>query len=459
MERGRVMRGVRDFGWAVAVVVAMVWGAAAKPNIIFILADDLGYGDLSCYGQQKFKTPNIDRLGSDGMLFTQMYAGSTVCAPSRCVLMSGQHTGHAQVRGNIEMRPEGQMPIARDSKIIPTVLREVGYVSGMFGKWGLGAPGSEGDPMNFFDEFYGYNCQALAHNYYPQHLWHNRNKVELKGEHYSHDLIMQHAKEFIRKNRERPFFCYMSVTIPHAAMQAPAELHEKYCKQYPQFNEVLARYGGAEVRNPVAAFPAMVEHLDNGIGEVVALLRELKLEENTLVVFTSDNGPHREGGHRPVFWQSGGPFRGIKRDLYEGGIRTPFVVKWPAVIKPGRKSEHVAAFWDVLPTFCEMAGVEVPGGLDGISLLSELKGEEQREHEYLYWEFHEMGGKQALRVGNYKGVRLQVHKNPSAAVELYDLSRDLGEVRNIAVEQPEVVKRMEGLFKEARVRSERFPNF
>lgn len=438
---------------------ARLAAAPAKPNIIFILADDLGYGDLSCYGQQKFKTPHIDQLAAEGLRFTQAYAGSTVCAPSRCALMTGLHTGHAQIRGNREVKPEGQFPIRKDTQTIPTVLRRAGYVSGMFGKWGLGAPGSEGDPMEFFDAFFGYNCQAAAHTFYPDALWRNREKVPLDKKTYSHDLIMDAAFAFIRANKDRPFFCYLSVTIPHASMHAPQALHEKYRKQFPQFEAVTGKYAGPEVVNPVAAFPAMVEHLDNGVGRLSALLKELGLNDNTLVIFTSDNGPHKEGGHDPEFWDSNGPLKGIKRDLYEGGIRVPFIARWPAVIKPGGTTGQITAFWDMLPTFCELAEVPPPAGLDGLSILPTFKGLTQPQHDYLYWEFTERGGSQALRMGDYKAVRLKVAKAPDAPVELYDLASDLGETNNIATQHPGLVRKIEALFQAARTDSETFPLF
>ena len=430
-----------------------------KPNIVYILADDLGYGDLSCYGQQKFSTPNIDRLAAEGMKFSQHYSGSTVCAPSRCALMTGLHTGHAQVRGNREVQPEGQAPMASDTVTIPTRLRQAGYVSGMFGKWGLGAPGSKSDPMVFFDEFYGYNCQREAHTFYPKHLWHNRQKVPLDGKTYSHDLIMNAAMEFIRANRNTQFFCYMPVTIPHAAMHAPEALHNKYRAQYPQFEDRVGKYAGPNVQNPVAAFPAMVQHLDTGVGRILDLLEALGIDDNTLVLFTSDNGPHREGGHDPDFWDSNGPLKGIKRDLYEGGIRVPFLARWPGTIQPKTSSDHVSAFWDMLPTFCEMAGVECPENTDGISILPTLQGRAQERHDYLYWEFTERGGKQAIRRGDIKAVKLNVSKNPNAPIELYDLAKDPGETRNMAREHPEIVQEMKVLFKQARVDSPTFRLF
>ena len=433
--------------------------AHRKPNIVYILADDLGYGDLGCYGQKKFKTPHIDRLASEGMKFSQHYSGSTVCAPSRCALMTGLHTGHAQVRGNREVRPEGQAPMKPGTVTIPTLLKKAGYVTGLFGKWGLGAPGSASDPAVFFDEVFGYNCQRQSHTFYPKHLWHNKKKVPLDGKTYSHDLILQAAMDFIKANKDKPFFCYMPVTIPHAAMHAPKNLHDKYRKQFPQFENKVGKYAGTQVQNPVAAFPAMVEHLDNGVGEVLALLKKLGLDDNTLVIFTSDNGPHREGGHDPGFWDSNGPLKGLKRDLYEGGIRVPFLARWPGKIKPGSASDHISAFWDMLPTFCEMAKVGIPKGTDGISLLPALLGKKQKEHDYLYWEFSERGGSQALRKGNFKAVKRNVSRNPNAKIELYDLSNDLGEKKNVAAQHPDIVQAMKKLFTQARTDSSTFRLF
>jgi len=429
-----------------------------KPNIIYILADDLGYGDLSCYGQEKFQTPNIDRLAAEGMKFTQHYSGSTVCAPSRCTLMTGLHTGHCVVRGNQGVKPEGQAPMSARTVTIPMVLRQAGYVSGMFGKWGLGAPGSVSDPMEFFDEFYGYNCQREAHNYYPDHLWHNRQRVELDGRTYSHDLIMDAAKTFIRANKDKQFFCYLPVTIPHAAMQAPKDLHDKYRKQFPQFEDKVGEYDGASVQNPVAAFPAMVEHLDNGVGQIMQLLRELGIDENTIVVFTSDNGPHQEGGQDPDFFNSNGPLRGHKRDLYEGGIRAPMLVRWPGKIKPGSQTDLIIAFWDVMPTCAAIAGTVPPKDIDGISFLPTLLGrdDQQKKHAYLYWEFHEQRGKQAVRKGDWKAIRLNVSENPDGPIELYDLRTDVGEEINVADQHRKIVIEMAEIMKDARIPNNEF---
>jgi len=443
----------------VLIISPLKIGESQKPNIILILADDLGYGDLSCYGQKKNHTPNIDRLAAEGIRFTQHYAGNTVCAPSRCALMTGLHTGHAQIRGNREVKPEGQAAMIAGTVTISTLLGQTGYATGMFGKWGLGSPGSDSDPALFFDEFYGYNCQREAHTYYPDHLWHNKKKVTLDSKAYSHDLIMQAAMDFIQTNKDRPFFCYMPVTIPHAAMHAPKELHDKYRKLFPQFENKIGRYSGPEVKNPIAAFAAMIEHLDNGIGQIMKLVKDLGIDDRTIVMFTSDNGPHREGGHDPDFWDSNGNLRGIKRDLYEGGIRVPLIVRWPDKIKPGATSDHISAFWDMLPTFCEIAEIEVLKDIDGISLLPTLLGENQRKHNFLYWEFTEQGGKQAIRKENFKAIKLQVQQHPEAEIILFDLNSDLQESRNIADQHPKIIEEMELLFHKARTESPEFPLF
>ncbi len=428
--------------------------ASEKPNIIYILADDMGYGDLSCYGQKKFKTPNIDRLATEGVRFTQHYAGSTVCAPSRCCLMTGLHTGHAQVRGNYRYRPSGQFPLKEGTQTVPTLLKKNGYVTGAFGKWGLGYPGSSGDPNNYFDQFYGFINQSRAHTYYPDYLWNNRKKVKLDGQTYSHDLIMKAAFDFIKKNRNKKFFCYIPVQIPHTDMQAPKNLHDKYRKRFPQFENVIRKKHGRTIKNTVAAFPAMVEHLDNNVGELMKLLKEMKLDKNTIVIFASDNGPHQAQGHQPEFWNSGGGMRGIKRDLYEGGIKVPMIARWPGHIKPGTSSGHVSAFWDVMPTLCDLTGVKTPTGIDGISFAPTLLGKGvQKEHPYLYWEFHRQGGKQALRKGKWKVVRLNVGENPGGPVELFNLDKDPFEKNNIAAQHPEIVKELSSLMAKARTSS------
>ncbi|MCG8583815.1 MAG: arylsulfatase [Pirellulales bacterium] len=443
----------------VAICALPTTFAADKPNIIYILLDDAGYGDFSCYGQKKFTTPNIDRMAAEGMKFTDHYAGSTVCAPTRCSLMTGKHTGRCYVRGNREVRPEGQSPIPADTVTIPRLLKHAGYTSGMFGKWGLGAPGSHADPMEHFDRFYGYNCQRQAHTFYPKHLWSDRQKVKLDGKTYSHDLILEEAKKFIRANQKKPFFCYMSITIPHAAMHAPEDEVKPWRKKFPQFENKIGRYSGPLVRNPIAAFAAMMTRMDRGVGEVLDLLRELKIDENTIVMITSDNGPHKEGGHDPQFFDSNGPLKGHKRDLYEGGIRVPLIVRWPGRVKAGSTSDLPSAHWDMLPTFCELSGATTPNSIDGISILPTLVGKpnDQGRHEYLYWEFSPRGGNQAVRWKNWKGIRKNLQKDADAPVELYDLSKDLGEESNVADKHPEIAKKLRGFMDAAHDPSDAFP--
>jgi arylsulfatase A-like enzyme len=445
----------------------------SKPNIIYILADDLGYGDLSCNGQKNFQTPNLDKMAAGGMLFTQHYSGATVCAPSRSALMTGQHTGHTPIRGNKEWKPEGQWPLKADALTIAELLKQAGYVTGAFGKWGLGYPGSEGDPNNQgFDVFYGYNCQRLAHNYYPGHLWDNQQKVEIpensgdKFEVYAPELIHQRALQFIEKNKDKPFFLYYPNVIPHAELLLPEEnLAEFRGKFLPE-----KEFKGAEPGDPGfregpygtqpeshAAFVAMVTLLDKQVGEVLAKLKELGLEKNTLVIFSSDNGPHQEGGADPDYFDSNGPLRGYKRDLYEGGIRVPTIAFWEGKIIAGSKSEHVSAFWDFLPTVAELTGVETPQSIDGISFLPALLGKEQKQHDHLYWEFHELGGRQAVRKGDWKLVKYHVFDTAKTTTELYNLATDIGEEKNIASENPEVVKELQQLINSARVDNQDFP--
>ena len=438
------------------ISLALCLGTSAfanKPNIVYILLDDAGYGDLSCYGQTKFTTPNIDRLAKEGMKFTQHYSGSTVCAPTRCCLMTGVHTGHSYVRGNREIQPEGQAAMPADIVTIPRLLKAAGYKTGAFGKWGLGAPDSPSDPAEHFDLFYGYNCQRQAHNYYPTHLWKNHEKLPLDGKTYTATLIHKAALEFIRDNKDTPFFAFFPVTIPHAAMHAPESYVAPFRKRFPQFEEKIGKYSeGPKVKNPIAAFAGMMTLVDEQVGEVLDLLKELDIDDNTIVMFTSDNGPHKEGGHDPVFFDSNGPLKGFKRDLYEGGIRAPLLARWPGKIPAGKISDHASAHWDMLPTFCELAGAEFDAdSVDGISMVQTLMGKPQNQqpHEYLYWEFYERGGRRAVRFGNWKAIQQDIHKNKNAPFELYNLSIDLGEENDVADQHPELVKRAKAYFNDA----------
>ena len=433
-----------------------------RPNIIYIMADDLGYGDLGCYGQNTIKTPNIDKLAEEGMRFTDHYAGSTVCAPSRCCLMTGFHTGHALVRGN------ARVPLRPSDVTIAELLKEAGYSTGIIGKWGLGEPDSTGIPnRQGFDYWFGYLNQRHAHNYYPEYLWRNEEKVELKNEvnhviggqdrtpggvatkrvEYSHDLYAEDALGFVEKNKDNPFFLYLALTIPHANNEAGNEGME-----VPS----LEPYADKDWPEPQKGHAAMITRMDGDIGRLMAKLKELRLDKNTFVMFTSDNGPHKEGGADPTFFNSSGPLQAYKRALYEGGIRVPMIARWPGRIKAGSISDHVSAFWDFLPTCCDLVGAEAPEGIDGISMVPTLLGRpgEQREHDYLYWEFHEQGKRQAVRMGDWKGIRQNVAKNPDGPIELYNLKNDISEKSNVAVRHPSIVAKIEAYMKAARTPSE-----
>ncbi len=443
-----------------------------KPNIIYILADDLSYGDLSCYGQTKFSTPHIDNLAKEGMQFTQHYAGCTVCAPSRSTLLTGQHTGHTFIRGNKEVQPEGQFPLESSAITVAELLKEAGYVTGAFGKWGLGYPGSEGDPnKQGFDEFYGYNCQRMGHNYYPYYLWHNQNKINLKGnsgkqtEEYGPEIIHRKALQFLEKNKDKPFFLYYPSILPHAELAAPEEFLTKYRGKFePEKSfsgiddgELYKNGGYSSQPESHAAFAAMVDYLDAEVGEIVAKLKELDIFDNTIIIFSSDNGPHLEGGADPDFFNSNGSLRGYKRDVYEGGIRVPLIVCWKDKIPAGSQSDHVSEFWDLLPTLAEISGFEAPSNIDGISFLPALTGRNQDKHHYLYWEFHELGGRIALRKNDWKLVVNNFSDPEKTSIELYNLTTDIGETSNLANRYPERVKELYDLIKTARTDSEIFP--
>lgn len=450
----------------VGLAFASFASAERPPNIIYILVDDLGYGDLSLTGQQHFETPNIDRLAAEGMQMTQHYSGAPVCAPSRCALLTGKHTGNAVVRGNAEVLPEGQEAMPADTYTLAHLLQEAGYATGVFGKWGLGAPGSTSEPHDMgFERFYGYNCQRLAHHYYPYFIWDDQERVilwdnfGLEEKIYAPTLIHEQTLEFIEANKGKPFFCYYAVIQPHAEMFAPEDYMEIYRGKFlPEsayegvdsgLNYRRGPYGSQPESH--AAFAAMVHTIDDYVGDIVAKLKELGIDKNTLIIFTSDNGPHFEGGHNPAFFDSAGGLRGLKRDLYEGGIRVPTIARWPGSVPAGSVSEHLSAFWDVMPTVAELAGVNAPDDIDGISFAPTLRGEPgQQVHDYLYWEFHELQGRQAIRQGKWKGVRYGVAIEPNKPIELYDLSVDPGEQNNVAADNPEVVAKLSDLLAKAR---------
>lgn len=446
------------------LVSAETSGANSKPKIVFILADDLGYGDLGCFGQRNIRTPRLDQLASEGIRFTQFYAGSTVCAPSRSVLMQGLHTGHCRVRGNAGRdRPLAQA-LRMNDITVAKVLKEAGYTCGLFGKWGLGDAGEAevGLPgKHGFDEFFGYLSQVHAHNYYPTFLWRNEERVPLRNTvpnetpagagrsdnrlDYSPDLILNEALSFIRRHADKPFFLYYTPTLPHANNEARQQGTE-----IPDLGE----YRGRDWPEPVKGHAAMVTHLDRGVGRILDLLTELGLGEDTIVFFTSDNGPHKEGGYDPDFNDSNGPWRGIKRDLTEGGIRVPMIVRWPGRVPAGKTSDALWWFADFLPTAAAIAEVHPPPGLDGVSVVPLLEGRQGvRRRAPLYWEFHELGFRQAVRSGRWKAIR----DGKTGAIELYDLRRDPGESQNLASKKPSMARRMTRQMDEMRTPSPDWP--
>ena len=444
---------------------------ASAPNIVYILADDLWYGELGSYGQSKIKTPHLDRLAEEGIRFTQHYSGSPVCAPSRATLMSGKHTGHTLIRDNYELggwtddEENGQMPLPPGSFTIGRMLQERGYATAAIGKWGLGGPGSTGVPnRQGFDLFYGYLDQKQAHNYYPTHLW--RNDVwdslanpyfsphqrfegdpndpssydQYKGKDYAQDMMVGEALDFVRAHSGEPFFLYLPFPIPHLALQVPDSALRPYDGSWEE-SPYLGDRSYLPHPRPKAAYAAMITRMDEQIGEILALLDELGLTENTLVMFASDNGTTYTGGVDAVFFESTAGLRGLKGSVYEGGIRVPFIARWPGKIEAGTVSDHVSAFWDMVPTLAELTGAEAPEDIDGISFLPTLLGTGvQPQHDALYWEYHGLwDGAQAVRIGDWKGVRLGGHTDANAPTELYDLSVDWEETNDLAPQHPEIV--------------------
>jgi arylsulfatase A-like enzyme len=442
--------GMMTMGHSLAFGARQADGAVRrKPNIIYILTDDLGYGDLGCYGQKLIRTPNTDALAAEGVRFTQHYAGSTVCAPSRCCLMTGLHTGHARVRGN-----SPRLPLRPEDLTVAEMLKDAGYATGIFGKWGLGEPDTTGVPnKKGFDEWFGYLNQRRAHNYYPEYLWKNQEqywiKENMEGKKgvYSHDLFTEESLESIRRNKDKPFFLYLAYTLPHANNELGRETGNGI--EVPSDEPYSSEPWPQQEKN----FAAMIARMDDDVGRIVKLLKELGIDEDTVIFFTSDNGPHKEGGHDANFFESSGPLRGIKRDLYEGGIRVPMIARWPGKIKPGTVSDQVWSFWDFLPTAAEIAGVKPPEGTDGIGMLSALLGQPQRNPEYLYWEFYERGFSQAVRMDDWKGVR----KSLDGRIELYNLRDDIGEEHDIADEHPETVETIAQIMRTAHTDSPDFP--
>ena len=441
-------------------------GKKRPPNIVLVVADDLGYADLGSYGQKRIRTPNLDRLASEGIRFTSFYSGSPVCAPSRYVLMTGRHGGHAYIRDNKEVSPEGQWPIPDSTVTMPELLRDRGYATGAFGKWGLGFVGSEGDPnRQGFDLFYGYNCQREAHNFYPTHLWRNERKVMLDGNNrgltgrqYSHDLIETEVLRFISDNRDRPFFLFVPFTIPHLALQVPEDSLAEYRGRWedPAYD---GKNGYLPHPHPRAAYAAMVTRMDRSVGRIMDAIRAAGLDRETIILFTSDNGPtyDRLGGSDSEFFQSAGIFRGLKGSVYEGGIRVPLIARWPGHIAAGQTSDLPSAFYDLLPTLVEIGGGRMNQNTDGISLLPTLTGRgSQPRHEFLFWDFNGYGGQQAVRYGKWKGVRRDIQKG-NRQLELYDLLLDPAEKRNVAAEYPQIVRTIEQIMADNHEPSALFP--
>ncbi|MEX2404684.1 MAG: arylsulfatase [Balneolales bacterium] len=437
-----------------------------QPNIIFIMADDLGYGDLGSYGQQDIKTPRLDQMSKEGLRFTQFYSGHTVCAPSRSSLMSGMHTGRTRIRGNFSVESGERVPLEPQDTTVAEVLQRAGYTTGLVGKWGLGEPETLGIPnRKGFDYFWGFLNQRRAHTYYPEYVWRNTNRVILDGnqnggrKQFTHDLDMDEARGFIRAHREGPFFLYLALQTPHAELLVPDDSKVDYLDddgnsifEETPFPHVEQRsYSGQEMPN--ATYAAMISRMDRDIGRLLDLLKDLGIDENTMVLFTSDNGPHSEGGYDPDYFNSNGPLRGIKRDLYEGGIRVPMIARMPGTIPAGEVSDQVWSMWDFLPTAAELAGTEPPQNIDGISMKNALFNQPQEDPEYLYWEFHEGVFSQAVRFGDWKAVRTDANE----PIELYDLTLDIGEENDISKDHSDVVARARQLFQTARTDSEHWP--
>jgi arylsulfatase A-like enzyme len=461
-----------------------------KPNIIFIMADDLGYGELGCYGQELIRTPNLDRLAAEGMRFTRFYSGSPLCAPSRCVLLTGYHTGHAAIRDNKEFgdwtdeEENGQMPLPDSCFTLAESLKTAGYTTAVIGKWGLGGPDTEGVPnRQGFDYFYGYLDQKQAHNYYPTHLWENEiwdtlnneyfiphqhfegDTADLasfdkyKGEEYSLDLMMEKAIQFVRRTSNKPFFLYLPLTIPHLALQVPDKALQEYKGVFPD-TAYYGERGYLPHPHPKSAYAAMITYMDRWIGELLNVLKKKKIDKNTIVFFTSDNGATygRIGGTDTHYFRSNGILKGFKGSLNEGGIRVPLIVKWPKKIKSGTVSDLPTALWDIFPTIEKMAGLEELTKNDGISFLPELRSREpQPLHEYLYWELPSYGGQQAVIKGKWKGLKQEMNKDSLAKLQLYDLELDPMERFDASNRFPDIVSELDSLMQAARIPSKDFP--
>ena len=447
-----------------------------EPNIVLIVADDLGWGELGCYGQKQIQTPNIDKIAANGIKFMDFYSAQTVCAPSRCSLLSGLHQGHAFIRDNgnpkdrgkprpNEMYFPGQHPIPDETLLVSELLQAKGYATAAIGKWGLGDFGSTGDPIKQgFDLFYGFNCQVHAHNHYPRFLWRNNEKEilpgndrTLHGKTYSQDRFRDVALEFIDENKDKPFFLYLPFAIPHLSIQVPDASLELYRGDIVE--EDYKHRGYLPYPEPRAGYAAMISHMDRDIGAIMERLEKYDLTDDTLVIFTSDNGPtyDRLGGSDSVYFESAGPFTGRKGQLTEGGIRVPLVAQWPGKIQAGQTTDHLSAFWDVFPTLCDAADVSFPSSIDGISFLPCMIGKTQKEHEFLYWEFPGYRGQQAVRMGKWKALRRGLRKKPDTPFQLFDLTQDPAEATDVASDFPEIIKQVETICAAEHVNSELFP--
>jgi arylsulfatase len=453
--------------YLIAFLVATTTAFAAPPNVVLIVADDLGVAELGCYGQKLIRTPNVDRMAKEGMKFTRFYSGQAVCAPSRCTLMTGKHTGHAAIRDNREApeKAEGQLPMSADEVTVATLLKKKGYTTAAMGKWGLGMFGTTGDPLKHgFDTFYGYNCQRHAHSHYPRFLYRNDQRFDLpgndgaKGDSYTQDLFEKEALDFLAANKDKPFFLYLPFIVPHVAVQVPEDSLKEYEGKLGDDPAYDGKKGYRVHPAPHAGYAAMVTRMDRSVGRILDKLKELKLDENTLVLFTSDNGPtHNVGGADSTFFQSAGDLKGLKGSLYEGGIRVPLLAYWPGKIKPGTTCDEPFAFWDILPTLCELTGADAPKQIDGLSFLPTLLGKAgQKTHDFLYWEFPGYGGQQAVRAGNWKAVRQKLGQK-KIVTELYDLKTDPNETTDVAAKNPDVVAKLEKLMMEQHTPNKNFP--
>lgn len=480
------MKQIQKAGWVVIFLLSIISTNAVAaqssarqaklPNIIYIYADDMGYGELGCYGQKKIETPHLDRMAAEGKRFTQHYTSMPVCAPARCMLMTGKHSGHSYIRGNHELggfpdsAERGQMPLADDEITIAEMLKRKGYRTALIGKWGLGMNNTEGSPLRQgFDYYYGYLDQKQAHNYYPTHLWENdrwdslhqpfidvHQKLDpetatdadfdiFNGKVYAPDKMTEKALEFIRENRNQHFFLYLPYTIPHVSLQAP----EKYVEMYRgKFDEkpYYGEKGYASTKFPLSTYAAMITYLDDQVGLVMQMIKKLGLDENTIIMFSSDNGATFNGGVDANFFNSMGGLRGYKMDVYEGGIRMPFIARWPGKIKSGTTSDLISVQYDLMATLAELSG-QNPPPTDGISFLPELLGKkgQQKLHPYIYFEYPEKGGQIAIRMGKWKGVKTNLRKEPAGSWQLFDLENDITESQDLSAEHPDILKKFDDI--------------